>query len=135
MALGGLYRLLELLRAHLEERGRQDDPHQRVRFGKGLIAHHTGRLWLAHAGAMAEDREEDNERIIATVGFARLAVERTCLDGIEWVQRSLGLSAFITGSSVERVACDLQTYLRQPAADEVLHNAVGHFMVNELSAL
>jgi alkylation response protein AidB-like acyl-CoA dehydrogenase len=134
VALGGLHRLLGLMRAQLMERGRDQDPHQRARFGAALIAHETGRLWLARAGAMAEDLEEDTDRIVATVGLARIAVERACLDGIELVQRSLGLGAFITGNPVERVARDLQTYLRQPAADEVLHNAAGHFMLNGVPA-
>jgi alkylation response protein AidB-like acyl-CoA dehydrogenase len=135
VALGGLYRLLDLLRGQLAGRGRDHDPHQRARFGQALIAHETGRLWLEQAGAMAEDLEAEPDRIVATVGLARIAVERACLDGIELVQRSLGLGAFLTSNPVERVARDLQTYLRQPAADEVLHNAAGYFMLKGLPAL
>jgi alkylation response protein AidB-like acyl-CoA dehydrogenase len=134
VALGGLYRLLGLLRDQLTGRGRQDDPHQRARFGQALIGHETGRLWLEQAGAMAEDLEAEADRIVATVGLARIAVERACLDGIELAQRSLGLGAFISSNPVERVARDLQTYLRQPAADEVLHNAAGFFMLHGLPA-
>jgi alkylation response protein AidB-like acyl-CoA dehydrogenase len=135
VALGGLYRLLGLLRDQLTGRGRQDDPHQRARFGQALIGHETGRLWLERAGAMAEDLDAETDCIVATVGLARIAVERACLDGIELVQRSLGLGAFISSNPVERVARDLQTYLRQPAADEVLHNAAGYFMLHGLPAL
>jgi alkylation response protein AidB-like acyl-CoA dehydrogenase len=134
VALGGLHRLLDLLRMQLVARGRQDDPHQRARFGQALIAHEGGRLWLERAGAMAEDLKAQDEAIVAMVGLARIAVERACLDGIELVQRSLGLGAFQTGNPVERVARDLETYLRQPAADEVLHNAAGYFMLNGLPA-
>ena len=134
VALGGLHRLLDLCRTQLTARGRQDDPHQRARFGQALIGHETGRLWLERAGTMAEDGEADEPAIVATVGLARIAVERACLDGIELVQRSLGLAAFATGNPVERVARDLETYLRQPAADEVLHNAAGYFMLNGLSS-
>jgi alkylation response protein AidB-like acyl-CoA dehydrogenase len=132
VALGGLFRLLDLLRTQLSARGRQDDPHQRARFGQALIAHESGWLWLDRAGRMAEDLQADDAEIVATVGLARIAVERACLDGIELVQRSLGLGAFSTGNPVERVARDLATYLRQPAADEVLHNAAGYFMLNGL---
>ena len=132
VALGGLYRLLDLLRTQLSGRGRDGDPHQRARFGQALIGHETGRLWLERAGRMAEDLQADNAEIVATVGLARIAVERVCLDGIELVRRSLGLAAFVTSNPVERVARDLETYLRQPAADEVLHNAAGHFMLNGL---
>jgi len=128
VALGGLHRLLDLLRSQLGERGRQDDPHQRARFGQAVIAHETGRLWLERAGTMAEDGQADDAEIVSMAGLARIAVERACLDGIELVRRSLGLAAFLTSNPVERVARDLETYLRQPAADEVLHNAAGYFM-------
>ncbi|MBW4024334.1 MAG: acyl-CoA/acyl-ACP dehydrogenase [Proteobacteria bacterium] len=134
VALGGLHRLLDLLRLQLIGRGRQDDPHQRARFGQALIGHEAGWLLLEQAGTMAEDLEADSARIVSAVGLARIAVERACLDGIELMQRSLGIGAFLTGNPVERVARDLQTYLRQPAADEVLHNAAGYFMVNGLPA-
>jgi alkylation response protein AidB-like acyl-CoA dehydrogenase len=132
VALGGLHRLIDLLRRQLGERGRQDDPHQRARFGQALIAHETGRMWLERAGSMAEGGQADDAEIVATVGLARIAVERACLDGIELVRRSLGLAAFLTSNPVERVARDLETYLRQPAADEVLHNAAGYFMQSGL---
>jgi alkylation response protein AidB-like acyl-CoA dehydrogenase len=132
VALGGLHRLLDLLRLQLGGRGRGDDPHQRARFGQALIGHETGRLWLERAGRMAEDLQAEDAEIVATVGLARIAVERACLNGIELVRRSLGLAAFLTSNPVERVARDLETYLRQPAADEVLHNASGHFMLNGL---
>jgi alkylation response protein AidB-like acyl-CoA dehydrogenase len=134
VALGGLYRLLDLLRTQLSGRGRDRDPHQRARFGQALIAHETGRLWLERAGRMAEDLAADDAAIVATVGLARIAVERACLDGIELTRRSLGLGAFLTSNPVEQVARDLETYLRQPAADEVLYNAAGHFMLNGLPA-
>jgi alkylation response protein AidB-like acyl-CoA dehydrogenase len=132
VALGGLYRLLDLARRQLMGRGRQDDPHQRARFGQAVIGYETGRLWLKRAGRMAEDLEADEAEIVATVGLARIAVERACLDGIERVRRSLGLAAFLTSNPVEPVARDLETYLRQPAADEVLHNAAGYFMLKGL---
>ena len=132
VALGGLYRLLDLLRTQLSARGRDADPHQRARFGQALIGHETGRLWLERAGRMAEDGVADDAAVVATVGLARTAVERACLDGIELVRRSLGLSAFVASNPVEKVARDLGTYLRQPAADEVLHNAAGYFMLNGL---
>ncbi|MCB8883655.1 acyl-CoA dehydrogenase family protein [Acidisoma cellulosilytica] len=134
VALGGLFRLTALLRDQLKARGRADDPHQRARFGQVLMAHETGRLWLHRAAVMAENLEAHPDEIVATVGLARLAVERACLDGIELVHRSLGLSAFLSDNPVERLTRDLQTYLRQPAADEVLHNAAGYFLSHALPA-
>lgn len=135
VALGGLHRLCSLMREQLVGRGRGDDPHQRRRFGEVVMAHEAGRLWLAQAGAMAEDLTAPTAEIVAQVGLARLAVERACLDGVELAHRSLGLSAFLAGNPVERLTRDLQTYLRQPAADEVLHNAAGFFLAHGLPAV
>jgi hypothetical protein len=135
VALGGLFRLAELMRAQLITRGRGEDPHQRARFGQVLMAHETGRLWLRRAAVMAEDLDAPAEEIVSTVGLARLVVERACLDGIELAQRSLGLAAFLTDNPVERLARDLATYLRQPSADEVLYNAAGHFLSHPLPAI
>ncbi len=131
VALGGLYRLIVLMREQLIARRRDGDPHQRSRFGQLVTAHETGRLWLSRAGAMAEDLAAPAAEIVATVGLARLAVERACLDGIEIAHRSLGLSAFLSCNPVERLTRDLQTYLRQPAPDEVLHNAAGFFLTHD----
>ena len=128
VALGGLRALLGLLGNALVVRGRDSDPHQRVRYGETLMAYRTGQLWLEQAGQAAENLIAPPEQIVATVGLARTIVERACLDGIERVQRSLGLSAFLSGTAVERVARDLQTYLRKPAIDEVLVQAGGYFM-------
>jgi hypothetical protein len=100
-----------------------------------LIAHETGRLWLTEAGSLAEDLRAPPEEIVARVGLARTVVERACLDGIERTQRSLGLAAFLADNPVERLMRDLQTYLRQPAADEVLHHAAGHFLPRPLPNL
>jgi alkylation response protein AidB-like acyl-CoA dehydrogenase len=128
VALGGLDMLLAALGAGLVARQRDNDVHQRLRFGEMIMAHQTARFWLERAGSVAEDLAEPPAVIVATIGLARTVVERACLDGIERVQRSLGLGAFLGGSPVERVARDLATYLRQPAIDEVLVQAAAHFM-------
>lgn len=128
VALGGLYRLLELTASELKRRGRDGDPHQRARFGQLVMAHESGWLWLERAAVMAEDLVAPSDEIVATVGLARLAVEKACLDGLTLVHRSLGLSAFLTSNPVERLTRDLQTYLRQPAADEVLDGAAAFFL-------
>jgi alkylation response protein AidB-like acyl-CoA dehydrogenase len=135
VALGGLAALIDLTCAQLTVRGRGDDPHQRARFGQMVMAHETGRLWLRHAGTLAENLEAPAEDIVAAVGLARLAVERACLESIEAAHRSLGISAFLQSNPVERLTRDLQTYLRQPAGDEVLHKAAGHFMALGLPKL
>jgi hypothetical protein len=62
-------------------------------------------------------------------------VETACLDAMRLVQRSLGLSAFRQGSPVERICRDLSTYLRQPAADEVLTESAVWFAANPSARL
>lgn len=128
VALGALYRLTVLMREQLAARRRTGDAHQRARFGTVAMAHETGRLWLRHAAVMAEDLQAPAGEIVATTGFARLVVERACLDALDCAHRSLGLSAFLTDNPVERLTRDLQTYLRQPAGDEVLDGAAAYFL-------
>ena len=122
VTLGGLHALVEQYRSQLAERDRASDPHQQARFGQALIAAETARLWLAQAASLAEAADA-GPAAIAYVGLARLAVERSCLDVMELVQRSLGVAALQRGNPVERLCRDLATYLRQPAADMVLTEA------------
>jgi hypothetical protein len=61
------------------------------------------------------------------VVLGRIAVETACLDAMQLIQRSLGLSSFRQGTPVERICRDLSTYLRQPAPDEVLTEAAAWF--------
>ena len=126
VALGGLGALIDTSKDELCSRGRADHPFQRMRFGKSVIAHETGRLWLLEAVRRIESAAA--AEAVAYVNLARTAVEAACLDALRQIQRSLGLSAFMQGSSAERIARDLATYLRQPAPDEVLVEAAGYFI-------
>ncbi len=128
MALGGLSSLVATARAELLARGRGGEAYQRMRFGQMTIAQETGWLWMREAAQRAESAAEPGKDAVAYVNLARTAVEAACLDGIRLVQRSLGLSAFMQGSAAERIARDLQTYLRQPAPDEVLAEAASYCM-------
>jgi alkylation response protein AidB-like acyl-CoA dehydrogenase len=123
--LGGMERLLDLLREHLRRTGRGADPHQAARLGQAAIATETGRLWVARSAAIAEDRSEARspDQIVAYVNLARLAVERAGLDLMELVHRSVGLPGFMRPSPIERISRDLATYLRQPGPDRALTNA------------
>ncbi len=126
VALGGLAALVGTARGELLARGRGDQAYQRQRFGQMAVAQETGRLWMSEAAQRAESAGEPGEEAVAYVNLARTAVEAACLDGIRLVQRSLGLSALMQGSAAERIARDLQTYLRQPAPDEALAEAAGY---------
>ena len=52
--LGGMERLLDLLRRHLQETSRGEDPHQAARLGAAAMATETARLWVAHAATITE---------------------------------------------------------------------------------
>ncbi|AQS88550.1 acyl-CoA dehydrogenase family protein [Neoasaia chiangmaiensis] len=131
VALGGLDRLIDLMRTELLARERDGNPHQQVRFGQALIARETAALWTRQAALAAYDTTSDPGDVSGVVNLARLAVERAGLDVMELVQRGLGLSTFIRGRPVERVMRDLATYLRQPAPDESLTEAAAWFMQHE----
>ncbi len=126
VALGGVAALMGIARQELRRRGRDTAPYQRMRFGQLAIAHETGRLWLAEAAVRAEGSEASEA--VAYVNLARTAVETASLSAVQLVQRSLGLAAFMAGSDAERVARDLETYLRQPAPDEALAEAAGYYL-------
>ena len=52
--LGGMERLFDLLRRHLQETNRGQDPHQAARLGRAAMAVETARLWVAQAASIAE---------------------------------------------------------------------------------
>ncbi len=126
---GGLEALVEFSLRHLAARGRATDPHQQARMGRVWIAQETALLWLQHLvttmeGQFSTDRGDAD--IVATVNFARIAIEAACLDSMTLIERSLGLAAFLHPDPIERIRRDLATYLRQPAADDVLTEAAAH---------
>ena len=120
--LGGMGRLLDLLRQHLRRTGRGGDPHQAARLGEAAIATETASLWVGRAAALAAEgtSARSPDQIVAYVDLARLAVERTALDLLELVHRSVGLQGFMRPDPIELVSRDLATYLRQPGPDRAL---------------
>jgi alkylation response protein AidB-like acyl-CoA dehydrogenase len=128
---GGLEALTEYAMRQLVERGRAADPHQQARMGRLWIAQETALLWLDRAVTAAElqfSPDYDAAEIVATVNFARIAIESACLESMTLIERSLGLSAFLQPEPIERIRRDLATYLRQPAADDVLTEAAAHIL-------
>jgi alkylation response protein AidB-like acyl-CoA dehydrogenase len=123
VALGGLMALIDFATQALRDTGRLDSPHAQARVAQAIIARETSRLWVFAAARTAEDDGAEAGHRVATVGLARIAVETACLDAMQLLQRSMGLSSFRQGAPVERVCRDLATYLRQPAPDEVLTEA------------
>jgi alkylation response protein AidB-like acyl-CoA dehydrogenase len=123
--LGGMERLFDLLRRHLQETNRGQDPHQAARLGRAAMTIETAGLWVAQAASIAEAPlgSRAPEQLVAYVNLARLAVEAAALDLMQLVQRSVGLQAFLRPNPIERISRDLATYLRQPGPDRALTDA------------
>jgi alkylation response protein AidB-like acyl-CoA dehydrogenase len=123
VASGGLTALVKLAAAQLTSTGRLASEHSQARLGLAFVAAQTASMWVRKAACVAEMPGQDLGKAVAIVGLARTAVERACLDAIRDIQRSIGLSAFRSGTAMELLCRDLSTYLRQPAPDEVLTEA------------
>jgi alkylation response protein AidB-like acyl-CoA dehydrogenase len=123
--LGGMERLFDLLRRHLEETNRGKDPHQAARLGRAAMAVETARLWVAQAATITGTPlgSRPPEQLVAYVNLARLVVEAAALELMQLVQRSVGLQAFLRPNPIERISRDLATYLRQPGPDRALTDA------------
>ena len=124
--VGGMERLERLLADHLRARNRTGDPHQRARFAEAAVAVETARLWVASAAEHAEAPGADPTAAEAYVNLARGAVERAALELLQLVDRAVGLEARLRPSTIERVARDLATYLRQPFPDGARDGAAQH---------
>jgi alkylation response protein AidB-like acyl-CoA dehydrogenase len=134
--LGGMERLFDLLRGHLQETNRGRDPHQAARLGASAMAVETARLWVAHAASITEAplNGRASEQLVAYVNLARLAVEAAALDLMQLVQRSVGLRAFLRPNPIERISRDLATYLRQPGPDRALTDAAAWILAQPVRA-
>ena len=134
--LGGMERLFDLLRRHLQETNRGRDPHQAARLGESAMAIETARLWIAQAASLTEAPLDSRapEQLVAYVNLARLAVETAALELMQLVQRSVGLRAFLRPNPIERISRDLATYLRQPGPDRALTDAAAWILAQPVSA-
>jgi alkylation response protein AidB-like acyl-CoA dehydrogenase len=134
--LGGMERLFDLLRRHLQETNRGLDPHQAARLGRAAMAVETGRLWVAQAASTTEAPLGSRvpEQLVAYVNLARLSVEAAALDLMQLTQRSIGLQAFMRPNPIERISRDLATYLRQPGPDRALTDAAAWVLTQPVDA-
>ena len=134
--LGGMERLFDLLRGHLQATNRGQDPHQAARLGRAAMTVETARLWVAQAASISEAPLGSSApgQLVAYVNLARLAVEAAALDLMQLVQRSVGLQAFLRPNPIERISRDLATYLRQPGPDRALTDAATWVLAQPLAA-
>jgi alkylation response protein AidB-like acyl-CoA dehydrogenase len=134
--VGGMERLFDLLRLHLQETNRGRDPHQAARLGSSAIALETARLWVVHAASLAEASIDSHApgQLVAYVNLARLSVEAAALELMQLVQRSVGLKAFMRPNPIERISRDLATYLRQPGPDRAQTEAAAWILAQPARA-
>lgn len=130
--LGAMERLVDLFRDHLLSTGRSDDPYQVERVASCIVAAKTTRFWVEESARRLANDDFMVDEIAAFANLTRLVTERSALRVMENVQRGIGLRAFVKPNPIERISRDLATYLRQPAPDRAMNEAVQFFMTNNL---
>jgi hypothetical protein len=125
--LGGVERILGLLRDHLVASPAGEDPIHRARFGEALRAARSAYLWVREAAQRAEAPDAGPAEI-AFVLMTRGVVERAGLDAMEAAARSVGTRAFFEDHPLDQACRDLALYLRQPVPDQALDRASAAFL-------
>lgn len=123
VTVGGLQALADETIRQLHSCGRDANPHQAARIAQMLIKTQTAALWIRSAAERIASQHDEHEGEVGYVNLVRLAIEQACLEVIPLVQRSLGLRSLTIDNPVESLMRDIVTYLRQPAADEILTEA------------
>lgn len=125
--LGGIERILGLLRAHMIAGPVGRDPVHRARFGEALAATRSAYMWVREAALRAEAPTAGAAEV-AFVLMTRGVVERAGLAVMEAAARTVGTRAFLTESPIDLVCRDLSLYLRQPVPDQALDRAASAFL-------
>jgi alkylation response protein AidB-like acyl-CoA dehydrogenase len=128
--LGGVERVVGLLREHLATNPAGQDPIQRARFGLALAAARSAYLWVREAAERAEAADAGPAEI-AFVLMTRGVVERAGLAAIEAAERSVGTRAFFEDNPLDQACRDLALYLRQPVPDQALDRAAAAFIAED----
>lgn len=125
--LGGIERIMTLLRDHLAESPAKTNPIHRARFGEALAATRSAYLWVREAALRAEAPEAGAAEI-AFVLMTRGVVERAGLQAMEAAARIVGTRAFFEDHPLDQACRDLALYLRQPVPDQALDRAAAAFI-------
>jgi alkylation response protein AidB-like acyl-CoA dehydrogenase len=127
--LGGVERILCLLRGHMVTSEASLAPVKRARFAEALAAARTAWLWVREAARMAEGGSDDaSDDIIAVVLMTRGIVERAGFEVMEAAARIIGTRAFFDDEPIDMAVRDLSLYLRQPVPDQALDRAATQFL-------
>ncbi|HEY0291586.1 MAG TPA: acyl-CoA dehydrogenase family protein [Hansschlegelia sp.] len=122
--LGGVERILMLMREALSEAARED-PLIRRQFGAAVVAARSAYLWVREAGLRSESETPDAGSFAL---MTRGVVERAGLDVIELASRAVGTRAFFTGGDLDRFCRDLGLYLRQAGPDHARDRAAAAWL-------
>jgi len=125
--LGGVERVLGLLRDHLVGGSKAASSVHRARFGEALTATRSAYLWVREA-AMRTDSAHASLDVVPLVLLTRGVVERAGLQVMEAAARSVGTHAFFEDDPLDQACRDLAMYLRQPVPDEALDRAAAAFL-------
>jgi len=125
--LGGVERILSLIRDHLIAAPGGVHMVQRARFASAVAATRSAWLWVREAAQRAEAPQAGPDEI-ALVLMTRGVVERAGLDVMEAAARLAGTRAFFIECPLDLACRDLALYLRQPGPDKALDRAAEAFI-------
>lgn len=113
---GALKTLAAALPTLLDNHGIAEDPLMRHRLGVTILEAQGTQLW-AHAACLAAERCGASRADVATVLFAREAVEQAALRQIATIERAAGTALHQKSCRAGRITRNLRFYLRQAQLD------------------
>jgi len=125
--LGGVERIVGLIRDHLAASATGKDATQRARFAVALAEARSAMMWVREAAVRAESPNAGPDEV-AFVLMTRGVVERAGLAAIEAAARAVGTGAFFDDHPIDQACRDLALYLRQPSPDQALDRAAAGFI-------
>jgi alkylation response protein AidB-like acyl-CoA dehydrogenase len=127
--LGGIERVVTLLRDHLASTA-EADPIHRARFAEALAECRSAYLWVREAAVRANDASATDDAA-PFVRLCRGVVERAALRCMEAATRCVGTKAFFEDHPLDQACRDLGLYLRQPAPDQAADRAARDFLAQD----
>jgi len=135
--MGAVEQLMDETKKYLISLNRTHDPFQKMRIGQMSIAVKSGNQWINDAANrmdrfMKRPTKIEAEEIVIFANMMRTAIELICTEVIILCQKCVGARGLNKPYHFERIIRDLNTYLRQPAPDQVLAD-VGAYVLNSSS--
>jgi alkylation response protein AidB-like acyl-CoA dehydrogenase len=127
--LGGIERVVTLLREHLSTVA-EADPIHRARFAEAIAECRSAYLWVREAALRANDPAAEDDAA-PFVRLCRGVVERAALRCMEAATRCVGTKAFFEDHPLDQACRDLGLYLRQPAPDQAADRAARDFLTQD----